>query len=129
MDLDDRQQAFLFSNIAAQLRGALSNLHLAAAQLVPASQREQDPELDARAALLDQSYYQLLRLVNNLSAAAQYLGSDAPLPPPGPGHGRHGPGSCASRPRGPRPCWDWSCGSSVLRNSISVPFISRHWSC
>ena len=80
MESDERRQAFLFSNIAAQLRGALSNLHLAAAQLVPASQREQDPELDARAALLDQSYYQLLRLVNNLSAAAQYLGSDQPLP-------------------------------------------------
>ena len=70
MEPDHRQQAFLFSNIAAQLRGALSNLHLAAAQLVPAEAREQDPELDARAALLDQSYYQLLRLVNNLSAAA-----------------------------------------------------------
>ena len=55
MEPDHRQQAFLFSNIAAQLRGALSNLHLAAAQLVPAEAREQDPELDARAALLDQS--------------------------------------------------------------------------
>lgn len=80
MEPDEHQQAFLFSNIAAQLRGALSNLHLAAAQLVPAAQREQDPELDARAALLDQSYYQLLRLVNNLSAAAQYLGGSKPLP-------------------------------------------------
>ena len=80
MESDDRQQALLFSNIAAQLRGGLSNLHLAAAQLVSAEAREQDPELDARAALLDQSYYQLLRLVNNLSAAAQYLGSDRPLP-------------------------------------------------
>ena len=80
MEPDHRQQAFLFSNIASQLRGALSNLHLAAAQLVPAQAREQDPELDAKAALLDQSYYQLLRLVNNLSAAAVYLGSDKPLP-------------------------------------------------
>lgn len=80
MESDERRQAFLFSNIAAQLRGALSNLHLAAAQLVPAEARERDPELDARAALLDQSYYQLLRLVNNLSAAAQYLGGDQPLP-------------------------------------------------
>lgn len=80
MEPDHHQQAFLFSNIAAQLRGALSNLHLAAAQLVSAEAREQDPELDARAALLDQSYYQLLRLVNNLSAAALYLGNNNPLP-------------------------------------------------
>lgn len=80
MEPDDRQQAFLFSNIAAQLRGALSNLHLAASQLVPAEARERDPELDGRAARLDQSYYQLLRLVNNLSAAAQYLGGGQPLP-------------------------------------------------
>lgn len=80
MDQDERRQAFLFSNIAAQLRGALSNLHLAATQLVPPAQRERDPELDARAALLDQSYYQLLRLVNNLSEAAEYLGGSRPLP-------------------------------------------------
>ena len=59
----------LFPNIAAQLRSALGTLHLAAVQLVPAAAREQDPELDAKAALLDQSYYQLLRLVNNLTAA------------------------------------------------------------
>lgn len=78
MEQDQNQLASLFPNIAAQLRGALSNLHLAAAQLVPASAREQDPALDARAALLDQSYYQLLRLVNSLSSAA-YLTSDAPL--------------------------------------------------
>ncbi len=80
MDQHERQQAFVFSNLASQLRGALSNLRLAASQLVPPAQREQDPALDARAALLDQSYYQLLRLVNDLSAASRYLGSDQPLP-------------------------------------------------
>ena len=80
MEQDERQQALLFANIAAQLRGALSNLRLAASQLVPPAQREQDSELDARAALLDQSYYQLLRLVNDLSAASQYLGGGQPLP-------------------------------------------------
>ena len=69
----------LFPNIAAQLRAAMGNLHLAAAQLVPASAREQDPELDARAALLDQSYYRLLRLVNNLTAAGS-LAQPEPLP-------------------------------------------------
>ena len=78
MEGDRNQLEALLPNIAAQMRCALSNLHLAAAQLVPAAQREQDPDLDARAALLDQSYYQLLRLAGNLSAAAM-LQSDAPL--------------------------------------------------
>lgn len=79
MDSDLHQLASLFPNISSQLRGALSNLHLAAAQLVPAREREADPELDAKAARLDQSFYQLLRLVNSLSAAA-YLTNDDPLP-------------------------------------------------
>ena len=54
MEPDYHQLASLFPNIAAQMRGALSSLHLAAAQLVPAAQRERDPALDAKAALLDQ---------------------------------------------------------------------------
>ena len=78
MEPDQNPLASLFPNISAQLRSALSNLHLAAAQLAPASAREQDPALDARAALLDQSYYQLLRLVNSLSAAA-CLSDNTPL--------------------------------------------------
>lgn len=78
MDPENHQLAALFPNIAAQLRSVLSSLHLAAAQLAPAEAREQDPVLDARAALLDQSYYQLLRLVNSLTAAAS-LQSEAPL--------------------------------------------------
>lgn len=68
MESDLQQLSALLPNLTAQLRIALSNLHLAAGQLAPVSHREQDPALDARAALLDQSYYQLLRLVNNLSA-------------------------------------------------------------
>lgn len=78
MEPEQTNLAALFPAIAAQMRGALSNLHLAAAQLAPESAREQDPRLDARAAVLDQSYYQLLRLVNALSAAAR-LSSDLPL--------------------------------------------------
>ena len=66
MEPEQTNLAALFPAIAAQMRGALSNLHLAAAQLAPESAREQDPRLDARAAVLDQSYYQLLRLVNTL---------------------------------------------------------------
>ena len=79
MEADPFDFSAVFPNIAAQLRTALGTLHLAAAQLAPAKEREQDPALDEKAALLDQSYYQLLRLVNNLTAAG-YLGQEKPFP-------------------------------------------------
>lgn len=69
----------LFPQIALQMRYALSSLHLAASTLAPAEAREWDQELDQRAAVLDQSFYQLLRLVNQLSAAV-YLTDEEPLP-------------------------------------------------
>lgn len=78
MESEQKELAALVANVAAQMRGALGNLHLAAAQLVPAVKREEDPDLDARAAVLDKSYYQLLRLVNNLTLAGR-LGDERPL--------------------------------------------------
>lgn len=78
MEPEENRLASLFPDVAAQLRAALSNLHLAAAQLIPAEARERDPALDAKAALLDQSYYQVLRLVNSLSAAGGLV-DDTPL--------------------------------------------------
>ena len=69
----------LLPGIAVQMRAALSNLHLAALQLAPPAKRDEDPELDQRAAVLDQSYYRLLRLVNNLTAA-QIFQKEGPLP-------------------------------------------------
>ena len=74
MDLD----LSLLPQAAAQMRGALSNLYFAAARLAPAAARERDPELDAKAALVDQSYYRLIRMVNDLTAT-RYLNHD-PLP-------------------------------------------------
>ena len=74
MDLD----LSLLPQAAAQMRGALSSLYFAAARLAPAAAREQDPDLDAKAALVDQSYYRLIRLVNDLSAT-RYL-NEEPLP-------------------------------------------------
>jgi len=62
----------LFPSVATQLRNELGNIHFAAAALAPPEIRELDSDLDARAALLDRSYYQLLRLVNNLTAAAYF---------------------------------------------------------
>ena len=70
MESERNDLVSLFPNVASQIRNTLASLHLATAQLVPASAREQDPALDARAALVDQNYYRLLRLVNNLSLAA-----------------------------------------------------------
>ena len=75
----DRLLAELFPHIAAQMRMALSNLHLASTSLAPARERETDPALDAKAAVLDQSYYQLLRVVSNLTAAVS-LAETGPLP-------------------------------------------------
>ncbi len=68
----------LLPQAASQLREALSSLYFAAARLAPASARENNPELDARAAVMDQSYYRLVRLVNNLSST-RYL-DEKPLP-------------------------------------------------
>ena len=71
--------ASLFPSIAVQLRGMLSGLYLAATALAPAEAREKDAELDRKAAQLDQNYYQMLRLVNGLTAAAR-LDARTPLP-------------------------------------------------
>ena len=69
----------VLSNIAIQMRQALCDLRLASVQLAPADRREADPELDARAARLDRNFYQLLRLVNNLTLAGR-VGQPEELP-------------------------------------------------
>ena len=79
MKSDHEQLGALFPNIATQFKQALSSMNLAASSLIPAEAREQDPKLDARAAMLDQSYYRLLRMVHSLSSA-EYLVSDELLP-------------------------------------------------
>lgn len=79
MEPRENELATLFPNIASYLRTGLSSLYLAARQLVPPAERERSARLDAQVALLDQNYYRLLHLVNNLSAAACFE-SDAPLP-------------------------------------------------
>lgn len=74
------QNAQLFVRLAAQLRSALSMFHLAAERLAPPSRREQDSSVDVSAALLYQSYYQVLRMVNNLTFAGIYLEREEALP-------------------------------------------------
>ena len=78
MEPEMHELAKLFPSVAAQLRSSLGTLYLAATQLVTAEQREADPVLNAKAAILDQSYYQMLRMVNNLNQAA-LLRSEKPL--------------------------------------------------
>ena len=73
------QDLSLLPQAAAQLRGALSNLYFAAARLAPAAARERDPELDSKAALVDQSYYRLIRMVNDLTATRYLSGEPLPL--------------------------------------------------
>ena len=55
--------------IAAQLRVAMGNIHTALTRLVPEEMPEGEGSTGQSAAILCQSYYRLLRLVNNLSAA------------------------------------------------------------
>lgn len=71
--------SLLLPHIAAHMRNSMSSLYLAALQLAPPAKREQDPDLDARAALLDQSYYRLTRLVNSLTSAKYFSGDPLPL--------------------------------------------------
>ena len=69
----------VFPHIASQLRGALGNIHIALGRIAPLEERERDAQLDTNAALLYQSYYRILRVINNLTDAAGLL-SDEPFP-------------------------------------------------
>lgn len=68
----------LVSDTAAQMREILSNLHIAAVRLAPPAAREQDALLDRRAAVLDQAYYQLFRLANDLDTATRLEQGELP---------------------------------------------------
>ena len=72
--MNSEESAALFPAVADHMRMALTNLHMAAAQAVPADAREDSPALDRWAAVMDQSYYLLLRMVNNLSDAGYLTG-------------------------------------------------------
>lgn len=69
----------LLSDAAAQLRMALGSMSSVLSRIIPPEARDADPRLDAHAALLYQSYYKMLRIVNNMTAAAE-LASERPLP-------------------------------------------------
>ena len=57
-------------NIALQLRTSLSTIYMAVDRMAPQETREKDPKTDRTAAAFYQSYYQLYRVISNLTASA-----------------------------------------------------------
>ena len=81
MEYSDTEKQMLrevLPGIAVQLRGALANIHGALGRLAPEQLRDRDNRTDHSAAILCQSYYQILRVVNNLSDAPM-LAEDKPF--------------------------------------------------
>lgn len=68
----------VFPHLAQQLRFSMANLFLAAGRIATPEAREKDPALDANAAALTMSYYQMLRLLGNLTDAGSLL-KETPL--------------------------------------------------
>lgn len=56
-------------NIALQLRTSLSTIYTAVDRMAPQETREKDPKTDRTAAAFYQSYYQLYRVISNLTDA------------------------------------------------------------
>lgn len=71
--------AELLPNVSAQLRGPLGNLYMAFSRIATPERRAEDAELDHNAALVQQSFYRLLRLAGNLTYATRLL-ENTPLP-------------------------------------------------
>ena len=65
----------ILPNVAAQLRGPLGNMHVAILRMTP--QDGEDAATERNMAILSQSYYRTMRLVNNLSAAPMLLETEA----------------------------------------------------
>ncbi len=76
--MDEKREEKLLNeilpNVAAQLRGSLGNIHVAMQHLAPTGEEGTPGERDL--AIINQSYYRLLRVVNNLSAAPMLLESE-----------------------------------------------------
>lgn len=74
---DPRQRERLLNevllHVAAQMRTALGGMHMAVSRLAPPERRDEDAGLDRDAAMLNRSYYALLRMAGNLSNAPMLL--------------------------------------------------------
>lgn len=140
MEYSDTEKQMLrevLPGIAVQLRGALANIHGALGRLAPEQLRDRDNRTDHSAAILCQSYYQILRVVNNLSDAPM-LAEDKPFDtenvelvelagrpePPGAGPGGvAGPESVLHLP-GPGPRHRRQPGA--FRAAVLEPGVQRH---
>ncbi len=71
---DEKLLNEILPNVASQLRGSLGNIHVAMQHLAPTGEEGTPGERDL--AIINQSYYRLLRVVNNLSAAPMLLQSE-----------------------------------------------------
>lgn len=63
--------ADVLPNIALQLRASMTTLYTAVDRLVPPEMREKDAKTDRGAAVFYQSYYQMYRIVSNLTDAGK----------------------------------------------------------
>ena len=61
--------ADVLPNIALQLRTSMATLYTAIDRLVPPEEREKDAKTDRSAAVFYQSYYQMYRIISNLTDA------------------------------------------------------------
>lgn len=68
----------VLGSVAEQLRGSLGNIHSALNRLLPPEDPASGGADEQSAAILNQSYYRLLRVINNLSAAT-VLAEDTPF--------------------------------------------------
>lgn len=74
MDFNNRDMQELLGRIlpavADQMRVPLGNMHGAVSALIPPEKRDESEKNDVNAAILYQSYYRMLRVMNNLSSVA-----------------------------------------------------------
>lgn len=75
----DEQLDGVLRQVACQLKQTLGNVHGALEQLAPPDRRDEDSQLDREAAALCRSYFRMLRLADNLAAAADMGAAALPL--------------------------------------------------
>ena len=78
-NLDDiRLLAETLPAVSQQMRSSLNNFYAAFERIATPERRAEDPELDRQSALLQQSYFRMLRLANNLTHASRLAEEVAP---------------------------------------------------
>ena len=65
------------SKIAVGMRGTMANVYAAANRLAPMEAREQDEAIDRNAAIFTRSYYQMMRMVINLTDVQELVSLQA----------------------------------------------------